>query len=363
MADAHATREANRGTMLQALAGKASSRSRAAIADSTRFANHGPPSSAGATAPNNSSRVASRSCRASRHLLQSAKCARPSPGKLSTSFSILATSTSAAELSSKSCSRSHSSLLRFNRFRMLPPCRSIPALLCQHYHPPSRAEKPHLYGVGIQFQQLRNLFNRKPFHFLQNQHQPVSLIQSFQQSLHALPRFEPFADIRRSAPLFLRSLDHSRLFLAQIRFVNQGPHLLFSQQVPAFIQSDLVQPGTERRPLVKPFQRKIRLYENLLRDVFHVFAPSQDPASHGKHPVLVAPYQFFKCPLILGLRPPDQFSVISASSRLESTPPLCRRHCWRAKGLYFWDACHGRLVTAIIPGLPEPAPSVSLSGF
>src|SRR6266850_1873080 len=229
MADAHASREANRGTMLQALAGKASSRSRAAIADSTRFANHGPPSSAGATAPNNSSRVASKSCRASRHLLQSAKCARPSPGKLSTSFSILATSTSAAELSSKSCSRSHWSLLRFNRFRMLPPCRSIPALLCQHYHPPSRAEKPHLYGVGIQFQQLRNLFNRKPFHFLQNQHQPVS--------------------------------------------------------------------------------------------------------------------------------------VLCASGRLENAPPLCRRHCWRAKGRYFWDACHGRLVTAIIPGLPEPAPSVSLPGF
>src|SRR5882724_6857934 len=362
MADAHASREANRGTMLQALAGKATSRSRAAIADSTRFANHGPPSSAGEPAPNNSSRVASRSCRASRHLLQSAKCARPSPGKLSTSFSILATSTSAAELSSKSCSRSHSSLLRFNRFRMLPPCRSIPALLCQHYHPPSRAEKPHLYGVGIQFQQLRNLFNRKPFHFLQNQHQPVSLIQSFQQSLHALPRFEPFADVRRLAPLFLRSLDHPRLFLAQIRFVNQGPHLLFPQQVPALIHRDLIKPGTERRPLVKPLQRKIRLHEHLLRNVFHVFAPSQDPAGHRKHPVLVAPNQLFKRLLVLRLRPPDQFPVVRLSCRLENTPFGCRRRNGRAERLYFWDACHRHLVTAIIPRLPECAPSVSIPG-
>src|SRR6266852_4325298 len=257
MADAHASREANRGTMLQALAGKASSRSRAAIADSTRFANRGPPSPVGAMAPNNnSSRVASRSCRASRHLLQSAKCARPSAGKLSTSSSILPTNTSSAELSSKSCSRSHSSLLRFNRFRMLPPCRSIPALLCQHYHPPSRSEKPHLYGVGIQFQHLRNLFNRKPFQFLQNQHQPVSLIQSFQQSLHALPRFQPFADVQRLAPLFFRSLDHSRLLLAQIRFVHQGPHLLFPQQVPALIHRDLVQPGTERPRWANRFSEK-----------------------------------------------------------------------------------------------------------
>src|SRR6202795_2321989 len=171
MADAQASREANRGTMLQALAGTASSRSRAVIADSTRFANHGPPSSAGATAPNNSSRVASRSCRASRQPLQSAECTRPSAGKFPTSSSILPPSISAAaELSSKSCSRSHSSLLRFNSFRMLPPCRSIPALLCQQYHPPSRAEEPHLYGVGIQFQHLRNLFNRETFHFLENQH-------------------------------------------------------------------------------------------------------------------------------------------------------------------------------------------------
>src|SRR2546427_7497800 len=87
MAVVHASREANRGTKLQALRGKASSRSRAAIADSTRFANHGPPSSAGATAPNNISRVARRSCRASRQLLQSAKCARPSAGKLAASSS------------------------------------------------------------------------------------------------------------------------------------------------------------------------------------------------------------------------------------------------------------------------------------
>src|SRR6266446_5016378 len=220
MAVVHASREANRGTKLQALRGKASSRSRAAIADSTRFANHGPPSSAGATAPNNISRVARRSCRASRQLLQSAKCARPSAGKLAASSSIPPPGTPAAELSSKSCSCSHSFLLRFNRFRMLPPCRSIPAFLCQQYHPPSRAEKPHLYGVGIQFQHVRNLFNRIPFHFLENQHQPVSLIQSFQQALHVLPRFEPLADVRRPAPLFLRSLDHSRLFVAQIRFVD-----------------------------------------------------------------------------------------------------------------------------------------------
>src|SRR5882672_9097734 len=52
--------------MLQGLTGKVSSRSRAAIADNTRLANHGPPSFAGKTTPSKSSRVARISCRASR---------------------------------------------------------------------------------------------------------------------------------------------------------------------------------------------------------------------------------------------------------------------------------------------------------
>jgi hypothetical protein len=82
--------------------------------------------------------------------------------------------------------------------------------------------------------------------------------------------------------------------------------------------------------LVKPFQRKIRLYENLLRDVFHVFAPSQDPTRHGKYPVLVSPYQFFKRLLVLALRPPHQFPVVLTSGRLENAPPYYRRREGRA---------------------------------
>jgi len=83
------------------------------------------------------------------------------------------------------------------------------------------------------------------------------------------------------------------------------------------------------------FKREIRLYEHLLRDVFHIFAPSQDPAGHRKHPVLVAPNQLFKRLLVLRLRPPDQFPVVRLACRLENTPFGCRRRNGRLRGSTF----------------------------
>src|SRR5437016_4175835 len=150
-----------------------------------------------------------------------------------------------------------------------PPYRlllsaSISALLCLTYHPAPGPKESHFHRVAIQIQNFRDLLDRISFHFLQDQHQPVTFIQSFQQTLHVLPRFHLFADIRSRVLLIRRRDDQPGLFLAQVGFKYQGPNLLLSQQIPAFIHRDLIQPSAECRPLIKPLQRKIRLYKNLL---------------------------------------------------------------------------------------------------
>src|SRR5260370_42408001 len=81
-----------------------------------------------------------------------------------------------------------------------------------------------------------------------------------------------------------------------------------------------MQPGAKGGPAIKSLQREICLDKNLLGDIFHVLAFSQNPACHGKHPVLMAPDKLLKRLFVLTLRPADQFAVVRPASRLGATP-------------------------------------------
>src|SRR5260370_9491749 len=114
-----------------------------------------------------------------------------------------------------------------------------------------------------------------------------------------------------------------------------------------------MQPGAKGGPLIKSLQREICLDKNLLGDIFHVLAFSQNPACHGKHPVLMAPDKLLKRLFVLTLGPPDQFAVFRPAGRLGGTPLGGSRGEGRVKGFHFWDAWHRFLVTLILSRLPE----------
>src|SRR6266849_2668959 len=80
IAETQTSREAYRGTAPQRLAGRANSCSRARIAPITPAANHGPACPAREATPLKISRVARRSCAASRQLAQAATWRRCAAG-------------------------------------------------------------------------------------------------------------------------------------------------------------------------------------------------------------------------------------------------------------------------------------------
>src|ERR1700674_4523858 len=340
-----ANREANFGTASHVLATSDNSLSRAAMAAMTRVANHGLAISLAEPTPLKISRVARRSRAASWQLPQAATCVRCADGQAALNSSTRTTSgRAAADSSSKSCNFLHSSVLFFSRFHipaslLLLPWSSISALLRLAYHPAPSPKEPHFHRISIQIQNFRDLLDRKPFHFFQDQHKAVPFIQSFQQPLHALTRCDP---------------------LAQIGFVQQGSNLFLSEQVPALIHRDLIEPGAECRSLIKSLQREIGLNKNLLGDIFHVLAPSQDPARHRKYAVLMTPDQLLKRFLVLALRPANQFAIDRCASSLGGAPRHVPYRGRQVERLHFWDARHRLLVAAIISGLPAPASYFSL---
>src|SRR5208283_1141614 len=222
-------------------------------------------------------------------------------------------------------------------------------------NPLSRPEQPHLHGVAINPQHLRDLFHRKPLHFLQHQHRSVAFLQALQQLLHPLPPRQLLARIWVPVGNLFCRLVLPRLFLAQVHLQHQRPHFPLPQQVPTFVQRDLVQPRTERRPLIEPFQRKVRLQEDLLGYVFHVLPVPQYPSSHREHPALVLPDQALEGLLVPVLGAPDEFPVFAAPSRLRHRLLRIRQPGER-HGLCFWDVCHRYLVTlflGICPARPQ----------
>src|SRR5712664_3436947 len=232
--EAMASREANFGTASHMLAASDNSFSRAAITAITRLANHGRSSAVYEATPLKISRVASRSCAASWQLAQVAMwvCAAADTASVS-SLMLTASGRAAAESSSKSRNFLHSSSF-FSRFHipvssLLLLSSSIPTFLRLAYHPAPGTKESDFHRVAIQVQNFRDLLDGKPFHLFQDQHQPVSFIQSFQKPLHVLPRFQLLADVRPGVLFFPRSNDLSGLFLTQIGFVQQRTNFLLSQ--------------------------------------------------------------------------------------------------------------------------------------
>src|ERR1700676_554098 len=117
--------------------------------------------------------------------------------------------------------------------------------------------------------------------------------------------------------------------------------------MPAFIHGDLVQPGAERRALIKALQREVRLQENLLGYIFDVHLISKNTSSHREPPPLVAAHQLLIRALIVGLRPRYQLPVV-VPARAVYCPGL--RRCF-GLCLCFWDARHSFSVTLISPNL------------
>jgi hypothetical protein len=128
------------------------------------------------------------------------------------------------------------------------------------------------------------------------------LIQSLQQPLHSLSRLQLLADIGFRHLPFPDGFELPRLIFAQVGFIDQWPGFLFSQQVPAFIHRNLVQPGAERRPLIEPLQRKIRFHKNLLRDILHILTPPENSPGDRENSMLMAPDELFKRLFVVALR-------------------------------------------------------------
>jgi hypothetical protein len=93
---------------------------------------------------------------------------------------------------------------------------SVTARARQTYDPAPRAEQSYFHGVGIQTQNIGNLLDRKTLHFLQDQHQPVTFLEAFQEPLNALTGRELFADVRLIATRFARYRVLPRLIFTQV---------------------------------------------------------------------------------------------------------------------------------------------------
>src|SRR5207244_10967052 len=75
----------------------------------------------------------------------------------------------------------------------------------------------------------------------------------------------------------------------------------------------------------------------------HLLAPPYNPSVYVKSAMLVPPDELLKPLLVLPLRPPHQFAVVgSLDRRNTASRPL---GLGSTQGLWFWDVCHGFLVT------------------
>src|SRR5258707_12485083 len=66
-------------------------------------------------------------------------------------------------------------------FHFYPVSLSLAALFRLTHDSPARAKQANLHGIGVQSQDLGNLFHSEPFYFFQDQHGAVSLVQSSHQ--------------------------------------------------------------------------------------------------------------------------------------------------------------------------------------
>src|SRR5207253_2135775 len=122
-------------------------------------------------------------------------------------------------------------------------------------------------------------------------------------------------------------------------------------------EPDLHSIGIQLQDVRNLLNRKPRFDDHLLRDASPVLAPPYNPPGYGKYAMLLPPDELLKRLLALPRRPPHQFAVVgSLDRRNTASRPL---GLGSTQGLWFWDVCHGFLVTPNISGLTSPASSVS----
>ena len=142
------------------------------------------------------------------------------------------------------------------------------------------------------------------------------------------------------------------LLFAQIRLINQWPDFFLAQQIPALVHGNLIQPSAESRPLIKPLQREICLYKNLLGNILHILTPPQNASSDSKDAVLMPPQELLKSLLVFALRPPNKFPVVHSARRSGARRFGPRRTGGKPQWLYFRDAWHVIPVTSNVAWFP-----------
>src|SRR5258706_5988314 len=182
---------------------------------------------------------------------------------------------------------------------------SVPALAHLIHDSASGAKQTDLYGIGVQVQNLGNFLNGKAFYFLQDQHHTVAFVQAFQQALDLLLGLELVQNILGATFNPFCDAELLGLLLAEIGFIQKRPNLLLSQQIPALVDGNFIEPSAKGGALVETLQREIGLHQDLLGDVLDVFAAAEDSAGNGKNAMLVAMDQLFVGLLVSTLGAPN----------------------------------------------------------
>src|SRR5579863_522620 len=199
-----------------------------------------------------------------------------------------------------------------------------------------RAEEPDFHRIHVQVENVRKLLDRKSFNFLEQKQLPVLLRQFLEHPFQKLSYLGPGAGRFRRAALRNDAVEPRHLLLGKVRLINQGPHLLLSEVIPAFVHGNLVEPGRKRGPLIEALERQERLEEYLLSDVLDVLPAAQNSAHQGENALLVPANQLFKGGLATALGSPDKVPVLFGPA----PPDQRRRDCCGLCCHAFWDVTH-----------------------
>src|SRR6202035_3396236 len=109
----------------------------------------------------------------------------------------------------------------------------------------SGAKQTDLHGICVQVQNLGNFLDGEAFYFFQNKHHAIAFVQALQEELHLLLGFEFVRNVLGVARTSFGGAELLGLLFAEIRFIQKRPNLLLSQQIPALINGNFVQPSAK----------------------------------------------------------------------------------------------------------------------
>src|ERR1017187_926189 len=201
---------------------------------------------------------------------------------------------------------------RFRGSATLPPDRSahsaghqagspIQALRRFHQLLP-RPKQFHFDGILVHPGLSRQLFHRKPFHFLHCQQHTLLFGNPSKEFDNIIPARQ--GGIHGNLPIHRRLgiLHPPHLVFAHVAFVDQLAHFALAQIVETLVNCDFVDPGDQRAAEIEALDGKVDLRKYLLCNVFHVITLANDAVANGEHLALVALHNFAKRRLIAGLR-------------------------------------------------------------